>query len=143
MTGPVIRTLDEERVLPSREKWLIVAVAVIAFSLRAWPVMRRGVLWAISLNPYDATGYLQLSEGFRHGCGFARWVNSACSAHEILRAPGYPLFLALVGNLSVIVILQALMGALVCVLLATFLHTQWGYPRRSNRTQPHRRTNAY
>ncbi len=112
--------------LQTRDKWLIAGVSAMAFFLRVWPAMRGGLSWTTSINPYDATGYVQLAEGFAHGCGFARWVDSACSAPESLRVPGYPGFVAIVGSLRIVVVLQAATGALVCLLLAASIIKRWG-----------------
>jgi 4-amino-4-deoxy-L-arabinose transferase-like glycosyltransferase len=109
-----------------RDKCLLSGVVFVAFLLRVWPVLRPGLFWVTNVNPWDATGYIQLSEGLRHGCGFARWVDLTCSAPEILRVPGYPSFVALVKNLRAVVALQAIMGAMVCLFLGIFLRKRWG-----------------
>jgi hypothetical protein len=75
----------------------------------------------------DSFEYLQLADGLSHGCGFARLIMGQCQAPEILRTPGYPLFLAVVGGVRRALVLQAILGALGCLLLALWINSRWGF----------------
>lgn len=75
--------------------------------LRLAPLLRHDVV----VNP-DSGRYIELEQGLRHGCGFARWTNGACGAAvETFRTPGYPLFLAAMPNLRTAVAIQGIAGA--------------------------------
>ena len=72
------------------------AIALIAIGIRLAPLLRSDLSFAF--RPDDSFEYLQLADGMRHGCGFARLINGSCQPAEILRTPGYPLFLAALGG---------------------------------------------
>jgi hypothetical protein len=70
---------------------------------------------------------MRLADGFQTGCGFApRWQNGTCGPAELQRTPGYPLFLAISPDLRTVVIIQAVLGAAVCLLVAFFVWNRWG-----------------
>ena len=100
----------------------LVAIGTIALLLRLAPLLRSGTDWAMW---YDSAGYIQLADGLRSGCGFARGDEHQCAPPEIIRTPGYPTFLALLPGLRTAIALQGLIGALTCVLLTAFLLPQW------------------
>ena len=98
-------------------------VAGIAFVLRAMWLVRPGSGWTV--NP-DSILYVALARGMVHGCGFAPY-NGSCGAPEVLRTPGYPLFLIpFLSNFRWAIVAQALIGALVCLFVAGFAARRYG-----------------
>ena len=87
--------------------------------------MRAGSAWEFA--SVDSPRYLQLANGLPAGCGFARLVGRHCGAPEVFRTPGYPLFLALIPSLRMVVVVQALLGAALCVLLGLAVSRYWGF----------------
>ena len=83
--------------------------------------------WRWSSVHNDSYEYLQLADGLVHGCGFARRVNARCEAAELLRTPGYPLFLALMPGIRSTLAAQALIGGAACLLLAWWINSRWGF----------------
>lgn len=82
---------------------------------------------SVSLAPgSDTWEYQELAAGIRHGCGFARYVSGACAQPEILRTPGYPLFVALFPNWRVALVAQALLCGLICLLAGIWIGRRWG-----------------
>jgi len=73
----------------------------------------------------DSARYIQLAAGLRSGCGFARLVGGSCLGPEVLRTPGYPLFLAAIGNLRCALVVQAVLSALACIVVA--IVTSWTF----------------
>src|SRR5258708_29967294 len=101
----------------------LVFVAGIAFVLRAMWLVRPGSDW--TLNP-DSVLYVALARGIVHGCGFAPY-NGSCGAPEVLRTPGYPMFLIpFLSNFRWAIVAQALIGALVCLIVAGFAARRYG-----------------
>src|SRR6202011_4033745 len=83
--------------LIASRKWApIIAIALIATVVRLAPLLRSNVDFSIS--PDDSYEYLQTADGMRVGCGFARLIDGVCNPPEILRTPGYPLFLASING---------------------------------------------
>jgi hypothetical protein len=117
---------DATRPSPSYRDFLAIAlVALFAVAIRIWPLLTRsGVDWA--MKPDDSFEYIQLAHGMRSGCGFARLVNGVCSAPELIRTPGYPLFLSLLPNLRIVLAAQGLIGGLLCLLVAFSVRQRWG-----------------
>jgi hypothetical protein len=99
---------------------VLLGVAIVALLLRLAPLLR-----GVGTNP-DSGRYIELAQGLRHGCGFARWLNKSCSTVETFRTPGYPLFLAAMPSLRAAVAVQAIMGAAVCLLIGLFVLDHWG-----------------
>ncbi|MGD0117804.1 MAG: hypothetical protein ABSD30_07050 [Candidatus Binatus sp.] len=89
------------------------------------------VIWApvsVSLAPgSDTWEYQELAAGIRHGCGFARYIDGACAQPEILRTPGYPIFLALFPNWRMPLVVQALLCGLICLLAGIWVGRRWGF----------------
>ncbi len=77
--------------------------------------------------PVDSTEYLDLAAGIRHGCGFARWAASFCQQGEILRTPGYPLFLAVFSGIRPALAAQAFLSSVECLLVAWWVRRSWGF----------------
>jgi hypothetical protein len=99
-------------------------VCAIALAIRLLPLLRSGDEWA--LMP-DSFKYIALARGMRMGCGFAAEANGTCGAAEIFRTPGYPALLTLLPSLRSVVAVQAMMGALICLLLIGFIWPRWGW----------------
>jgi hypothetical protein len=100
---------------------VLLGVAIIALIVRLAPLLRDSV----GMNP-DSGRYIELAQGFNHGCGFARRLDGSCRAVETLRTPGYPLFLAAMPNLRTAVAIQGLVGAAVCLLVGLYVWRCWG-----------------
>jgi hypothetical protein len=104
----------------------IIAIALAAAVVRLAPLLRSNVNFSIS--PDDSYEYMQTAEGMRAGCGFARLIDSSCNPPEILRTPGYPLFLALIdgSDLRRALAVQAVFGGILCLLAAVWVRRVWG-----------------
>jgi hypothetical protein len=95
----------------------LAAVAALAFILRAIWLVRPGSDWAVGS---DSHLYLALARGLRDGCGFAAF-DGICRVPEVMRTPGYPLFLVpFFENYRLAILAQAALGAFVCVYVAKF-----------------------
>jgi hypothetical protein len=95
----------------------LAAVVMLAFVVRAMWLLRAGSDWAVGADSYL---YLALARGIRAGCGFAPYVER-CGAAEVMRTPGYPLFLVpFLTHLRLAILVQAALGALVCLIVARF-----------------------
>ncbi len=102
---------------------ILVTIACLSFAIRIYPLSHPGT-W--TRDP-DSIGYMRLADGFQTGCGFApRWQNGKCGPAELERTPAYPLFLAISPDLRTVVIIQAVLGAAVCLLVAFFARSRWG-----------------
>jgi hypothetical protein len=86
----------------------ITVVALLALSARLVPLSRPGTAWMF--EP-DSPSYTLLATGLTKGCGFARWEHGTCQAPQLLRTPGYPLFLAALGSLRSAIVVQAILEA--------------------------------
>ena len=92
-------------------------VVLLAFILRSMWLVRSGSDWAVGA---DSHLYLALTRGLNAGCGFAPYVER-CGAPELMRTPGYPIFLVpLLAHLRLAILIQAALGALVCLIVADF-----------------------
>ncbi len=105
--------------VPGRSRWLLIGVFLLAFGLRAGYVLTL----PDTLRFADARKYRLIARSLRAGRGFAESGRRHAS-----RAPGYPLFLALVpggaeGSLLPVRLVQGLIGAAACILL-------WALARR-------------
>lgn len=95
----------------------LAAVAALAFILRSMWLLRSGSDWAVGS---DSHLYLALARGIRQGCGFAAF-DGICRVPEVMRTPGYPLFLVpFLEHYKLAILAQAVLGALVCVYVAKF-----------------------
>jgi 4-amino-4-deoxy-L-arabinose transferase-like glycosyltransferase len=99
-------------------------LGILALLLRLSPLLRSGSSWAMA--NVDSPRYVELAKGLRSGCGFARLVDGHCGGLEVLRTPGYPLFLAVTPSLRAVVAVQAIIGAALCVLVGSFVTLYWG-----------------
>jgi hypothetical protein len=102
---------------------LLACIAGVALLVRLLPLIRAGSSWAVL---YDSHEYIALQKGLLSGCGFARLTNGTCSEPELLRLPGYPIFLALMPSVRFTIVLQAFMGAATCLIVGLFTCFQWG-----------------
>jgi 4-amino-4-deoxy-L-arabinose transferase-like glycosyltransferase len=103
---------------------LLAAIAGLLLVLRLCPVVSRpGVVWAMR---NDSIGYIRLAEGLTGGCGFAPRFDESCGPAELERTPGYPLFLAAMPSLRSALIVQDVLGAGICFLIALFAWHRWG-----------------
>ncbi|HKN01890.1 MAG TPA: hypothetical protein VJX23_15345 [Candidatus Binataceae bacterium] len=118
-TGNVTRGAIEVR----HQRWLLL-IALGALLLRLAPLLQHGIAWA-SLNT-DSRDYLELAQGLNSGCGYARSVDGVCSSPEVLRLPGYPVFLAAMPSIRVALATNALLAAAVCFLVGLFSTAAWG-----------------
>jgi hypothetical protein len=101
----------------------IILIGLIAIGIRLIPLSRRAN-FAI-LPGGDSNQYLELAEGLRNGCGFARLINGACAAPEILRTPGYPLLIATQPGIRSLLVTQSLMAGVLCWVLAFCVQRRW------------------
>jgi 4-amino-4-deoxy-L-arabinose transferase-like glycosyltransferase len=104
---------------------LIIALALIALALKL--LVQWHLPLELSLMPVDSSEYLDLAAGIRHGCGFARWAGGLCQQGEILRTPGYPLFLALFSGPGPALAAQAFVSSAQCLLVAWWVRRSWGF----------------
>ncbi|MGH7782133.1 MAG: hypothetical protein ACREQR_20155 [Candidatus Binataceae bacterium] len=96
---------------------------IVALGLRAVWLMRAGSAWTVAT---DSVGYLALAHGIREGCGFAA-MNGSCGAAEVMRTPGYPLFLVpFLNHYRLAIFIQAIFGATVCILVAAYARRRYG-----------------
>ena len=103
--------------------WILWAIALLALALRLAPLLRPGADWAMA--NVDSARYVELADGMRAGCGFARLLNGHCGPPEVFRTPGYPLLLAAITSLRLVVALQAIIGAALCLGVGYFVHRLW------------------
>lgn len=82
---------------------------------------------SFAVRPDDSLEYRQLAQGMLHGCGFARMIDGVCQPSEILRTPGYPLLLTLMPDIRWVIVGQALMAGVLCLLLAARVGRRWGF----------------
>jgi hypothetical protein len=95
----------------------LAAVVTLAFVFRSMWLVRAGSDWAVGA---DSHLYLALARGLKAGCGFAPYVKT-CGAPELMRTPGYPVFLVpFLAHLRLAILMQAALGALVCLIVARF-----------------------
>lgn len=104
---------------------ILQTIACGALLLRLLPLLRPGDSWAVLDDSHE---YLALAHGIVSGCGFARLINGACRAPELLRLPGYPFFISIMPSLRDAVLIQAVLGALTCLMVGCFTFAVWGLP---------------
>jgi hypothetical protein len=73
----------------------------------------------------DSNRYLELAEGLKTGCGFARRVGDSCRDPEVLRTPGYPLFLAISGRIGTSILIVSLVGGIVIFFTGFVIGERW------------------
>ena len=101
----------------------LAVVAGLAFVLRVIWLTRPGSDWTLNS---DSILYVSLARGIAHGCGFAPY-NGTCGAPEVLRTPGYPVFLMFfLSNFRWAIVAQALIGALMSILVGRFASRHYG-----------------
>jgi hypothetical protein len=110
--------------LDSRPVRILLTIANAALLIRLLPLLHPGDHWAVLDDSHE---YLALAKGMLSGCGFARLDDGSCRPPELLRLPGYPLFLALMPGLRSTIAVQALLGAATCLLIGLFTYTKWGF----------------
>lgn len=101
---------------------LIALFFVLGLFLRLAPLFRSDL--SFTYHDADSLEYMQLAEGLRSGCGFARLQHQICQKPEILRTPGYPAFLALIPNIHAALACQALLGIISGLIIVLWL---WRY----------------
>lgn len=107
----------------ARADRVLASIVLAALVVRAAWLLRSGSDWAVAT---DSIGYLALAHGIRDGCGFAAMANG-CGAPEVLRTPGYPLFLVpFLNHYRLAIFVQAVFGAAVCGVVAAFTKRQYG-----------------
>ena len=102
--------------------WLLL-IGMAALLIRLAPLARHDPTFQTG---WDAADYIPLAQGIEHGCGFARLVNGHCGSPDVSRPPGYPYFVALMSNLRTVLVVQAILGAALCVWLGWFVSARWG-----------------
>jgi hypothetical protein len=105
------------------KSWQLVALASVGVAIRLAPLMRADRTFVFRAD--DSYEYLQLAAGMRHGCGFARLIGGLCQSSEILRTPGYPVFLAIMPSISLALFGQALMSGMLCFAVGWWLQRYW------------------
>ena len=73
----------------------------------------------------DSNRYVELVQGMETGCGFARRVGGFCRTAEVLRTPGYPLFLLLSGRIGTSIVIVSLLGGLVIFFTGFVIGDRW------------------
>lgn len=104
---------------------ILIAIGLMAVLVRLLPLLRSDLSFAFFAR--DWVQYLQLAHGIRHGCGFARLIDGSCQAAEILRTPGYPLFIAAMPSVRWVLVGQAFLGGAACLLVGTLLARNWNF----------------
>jgi hypothetical protein len=96
-----------------------------AYGPHPWRAHSAGTDFEPGVPRDDSFEYLELADGLRSGCGFARRIDDRCAPPEILRTPGYPLFLTLMPNVRSILVAQAAMAGVGCLLIAWWVALCW------------------
>ncbi len=109
--------------IPRRQTVWLVLIGVAALCIRFAPLARGDLKFQTS---WDAADYIPLAQGIQHGCGFARFENGHCASADVSRPPGYPLFMAMMPGLRTVLVIQAFLGAALCIWLGWFVSTRWG-----------------
>ena len=103
--------------------FVLFLIAAVTCLIRLSPVLRHGVAWAMD---QDSVGYIALAKGLRAGCGFAaQWSNGRCGPAELERTPGYPLVLSFLPSMRAAIVVNSVLGAGVCLLIALFVWRHW------------------
>lgn len=109
--------------IPRRQTVWLVLIGIAALFIRLAPLARGDLKFQTG---WDAADYIPLAQGIQHGCGFARFENGHCSSADAWRPPGYPFFVAMLPGLRTVLVIQAFLGAALCILLGWFVSTRWG-----------------
>jgi hypothetical protein len=104
---------------------VIGAIAGAAVLIRFIPLFHSRMDFAFYL--LDSHEFIQLNNGLIHGCGFARLINGACEPPELLRTPGYPVFLSVMPNLRALLAMQGLMAGAICFLIGSLMTQFWNF----------------
>lgn len=123
---------------------LAALVALAAILFRLGPLIFVGGSDRIMDPTTDSVGYVELAQGLRQGCGFVRAQNNNCfplpraervreaqrslaadDFPEIIRTPGYPLFLSLMPNLKTALVAQALLSGVIVFAVCAFASARW------------------
>ena len=109
--------------MPRRQTVSLVLIGIAALCIRLAPLARGDLKFQTG---WDASDYIPLAQGIQHGCGFARFDNGHCASADVSRPPGYPFFVAMMPGLRTVLVIQALLGAALCIWLGRFVSTRWG-----------------
>ncbi len=109
--------------IPRRQTAWLVLIGIAALFIRLAPLARVELKFQTS---WDAADYMPLAQGIQHGCGFARFENGHCASADASRPPGYPFFVAMMPGLRTVLVIQAFLGAALCIWLGRFVSTRWG-----------------
>ena len=105
--------------------WMLLAIALVTIIVRLALLPDRDGTRALDPSG-DSLAYVELAEGLRHGCGFARLHDGKCLNPEIDRTPGYPLFLATFSNFRAALIVQVLLAGAIVFAAGAFVYLNWG-----------------
>src|SRR5208282_737187 len=108
--------------IPRRQTAWLVLIGIAALFIRLAPLARGDLKFQTG---WDAADYIPLAQGIQHGCGFARFDNEHCASAEVSRPPGYPFFVAMMPGLRTVLVIQAFLGAALCIWLGRFVSTVW------------------
>jgi hypothetical protein len=100
----------------------LLVVSTIGFVTRVAPYVMNGA--GLDL---DSFRYMELAKGLVTGCGFARRVGQSCAAPEVLRTPGYPMFLVASRSIAASVMAVSLSGAIVILASGMLLGSRWSH----------------
>src|SRR5208283_2658285 len=109
--------------IPRRQTAWLVLIGIAALFIRLAPLARGDLKFQTG---WDAADYIPLAQGIQDGCGFARFENGHCGSPDVSRPPGYPFFVAIVPGLRTVLVIQAFLGAALCIWLGRFVGTHWG-----------------
>ncbi len=109
--------------MPRRQAVCLVLIGIAALFIRLAPLARGDLKFQTG---WDSADYIPLAQGIQHGCGFARFENGHCASADVSRPPGYPFFVAMMPGLRTVLVIQAFLGACLCIWLGWFVSTRWG-----------------
>jgi hypothetical protein len=99
-------------VISNREMTWLLVIGAVALIVCLAPLARPDLKFQTG---WDAADYIPLAQGIQHGCGFARFVNGHCGKSDVSRPPGYPFFVAMIPGLPTVLVIQAFLGAVLCI----------------------------
>jgi hypothetical protein len=109
----------------SREWMLLLVMVLVAVVPRLALIPAGNLQQAFDPNG-DSSAYIELADGLRHECGFAKLSNGNCAGAEVNRTPGYPLFLVVCMRLRIALIVQAIFWGLIVLAVGGFVYLNWG-----------------